>query len=124
MTPYRILVVEDNPLNQKILTFHLKRRGFIVNSVSTGEKALEFLANEWADIVMLDLMLPGINGYEVTFRIREIEKSKGSRIIIIALTANSLDNDRTKCINAGMDEYMLKPFDIKKLNNIFDVLNL
>ena len=124
MNPLKILVVEDNPLNQKILSFYLGRQGHKVKMVATGEKAVEYMAQEGAEVVLLDLMLPGISGYEVTRIIRETERSKGGRCFIIALTANVMDNDREQCLQAGMDEYMSKPFDINKLNDILEALNL
>lgn len=121
---YRILVVEDNPLNQKIVSFYLVRNGYEAIIVSTGEEAVEVMAGGGADVVIMDLMLPGISGYEAARRIRTLEKEKGTRAVIIALTASALDNDRDQCLKAGMDEYMSKPFDIRKLNDIFESLNL
>jgi CheY-like chemotaxis protein len=117
-------VVEDNPLNQKILSFYLGRQGHELNLVASGEKALEVMAHEGADVVILDLMLPGISGYETARRIRLLEQELGRRSFIIALTANAMDNDREQCLQAGMDEYMSKPFDIRKLNDIFGALNM
>lgn len=124
MSCYKILVVEDNPLNQKILSFYLGRQGHELNLVASGEKALEVIAHEGADVVILDLMLPGISGYETARRIRLLEQELGRRSFIIALTANAMDNDREQCLQAGMDEYMSKPFDIRKLNDIFGALNM
>ena len=124
MSCYKILVVEDNPLNQKILSFYLGRQGHELNLVASGEKALEVMAHEGADVVILDLMLPGISGYETARRIRLLEQEMGRRSFIIALTANAMDNDREQCLQAGMDEYMSKPFDIRKLNDIFGALNM
>jgi CheY-like chemotaxis protein len=124
MSCYKILVVEDNPLNQKILSFYLGRQGHELNLVASGEKALEVMAHEGADVVIMDLMLPGISGYETARRIRLLEQELGRRSFIIALTANAMDNDREQCLQAGMDEYMSKPFDIRKLNDIFGALNM
>ena len=124
MSCYKILVVEDHALNQKILSFYLGRQGHELNLVASGEKALEVMAHEGADVVILDLMLPGISGYETARRIRLLEQELGRRSFIIALTANAMDNDREQCLQAGMDEYMSKPFDIRKLNDIFGALNM
>ena len=124
MNRYRILVVEDNPLNQKILSFYLGREGHDVVIVSTGEKAVEFMEESGADLGIMDLMLPGISGYETARRIRVSEQVSGRKSLIIALTANAMDNDREQCLSAGMDEYMPKPFDIRKLHDIFEALNL
>lgn len=122
----KILLVEDNPLNQKIVGFYLRKHDHDVEMASTGEKALEIFKNEHFDIILMDLMLPGLNGYEVTKFMREIESEHPERkkSIIIALTANTLDNDREKCLQQGMDEFVSKPFDMNKLSFIFNKFNL
>lgn len=122
----KILVVEDNPLNCKILSFHLKKLDFYVKISFTGEDALDVYKREHFDIVLMDLMLPGISGYEATRQIREVEKELYAvqRTYVIALTANTMDNERERCLKNGMDEYMSKPFDIRKLLDIFDSLKL
>lgn len=122
----KILVVEDNPLNQKILSYYLTKEKIQAKIVSTGEECVEIYTNEWYPVLLMDLMLPGINGFETTQIIRNIEKEKYNcrKTYIIALTANTLDNDRQKCLQNGMDEYIAKPFDIKKLRIIMENLNI
>jgi osomolarity two-component system sensor histidine kinase NIK1 len=122
----KILVVEDNPLNQKILLYYLTKEEIQARIVSTGEECVEIYKNEWFPVLLMDLMLPGISGFETTRIIRDIEKDKynSRKTYIIALTANTLDNDRQKCIQNGMDEYIAKPFDIKKLRIIIENLNI
>lgn len=122
----KILVVEDNPLNQKILSYYLKKEKIQALVVSTGEECVEIYSKEWYPVLLMDLMLPGITGLETTNIIRSIEKEKynGKKTYIIALTANTLDNDRQKCIQNGMDEYIAKPFDIKKLRVILENFNI
>lgn len=122
----KILIVEDNPLNQKILTYYLKKEKYEIKTVSTGEECVEIFNNEWYDILLMDLMLPGINGFETTHKIRMIEKEKYyyKKVIIIALTANTLDNDRERCLKNEMDDYISKPFDIKKLRIILEAYNI
>ena len=122
----KVLVVEDNPLNCKILSFYLKKMDLYVKIFSSGEEAVDTYRNENFDIILMDLMLPGISGYETTRQIRKIENEiyPEERTFIIALTANTMDNDREKCIKEGMDEYMSKPFDTRKLNDIFGALNM
>jgi osomolarity two-component system sensor histidine kinase NIK1 len=122
----KILIIEDNVLNQKILFFNLKKENFNVQISSTGEDAITKLRNERYDIILVDLMLPGINGYETTKQLRMIEKQLyvDQKIFIIALTANTLDNDRERCIRNGMDGYIAKPFEMTKLISILDSLNL
>jgi len=120
----KILLVEDNPLNQKIVSFYLQKDQHEVVATITGEEALDIFKQEKFDVVLMDLMLPGIDGFETTRQIRELEKEKQEKSVIIALTANTLDNDREKCFEQGMDEYIAKPFDMQKLNDIFETLNL
>jgi osomolarity two-component system sensor histidine kinase NIK1 len=122
----KVLVVEDNPLNCKILSFYLKKMDLYVKISSSGEDAVDTYKNEFFDIILMDLMLPGISGYETTRQIRKIENEACSeeRTFIIALTANTMDNDREKCMKEGMDEYMSKPFEMRKLLDIFDSLKM
>lgn len=123
--PIRILVVEDNHLNQKILSFYLKKH-FDIRVTSTGEEALEILNSERFDVVLMDLMLPGMDGYEATRQIRQLEKGmyEQRKIKIIALTANTLDNDKERCLRLGMDGYLSKPFEYQKLHDILVSLNM
>lgn len=122
----KVLVVEDNPLNCKILSFYLKKMDLYVKISSSGEEAVDTYKKECFDIILMDLMLPGISGYETTRQIRQIENETGpaERTFIIALTANTMDNDREKCMKEGMDEYMSKPFEMRKLLDIFDSLKM
>jgi osomolarity two-component system sensor histidine kinase NIK1 len=112
-----ILLVEDNILNQKVVTFNLKKYNYEVTSVKDGPEALEAIKGGDIKLVLMDLMLPGMNGYEITKAIRKYEREKKSNeeIPIIAITANTLDNDREKCIEAGMNEYLPKPFTAEQL---------
>jgi CheY-like chemotaxis protein len=121
-----ILIIEDNLLNQKILSFYLRKENYDIQISSTGEDAITKLTNRRFDIILVDLMLPGMNGYETTEQLRMVEKQlyNDHRIIIIALTANTLDNDREKCLKTGMDGYMAKPFEMTKLVHILDSFNL
>lgn len=123
--PFKLLIVEDNLLNQKILSFYMKKE-FETRVASTGEEALEILRNEWFDIVLMDLMLPGMDGYGVSLQIRQLEKVLyyHRRIKIIALTANTLDNDKARCLQGGMDGYLSKPFEYQKLHDILVTLNM
>ncbi len=122
----KILLVEDNPLNQKIVSFYLQKEKHEVKIVSSGERAIEVFLTDEFDLVLMDIMLPGIDGFETTQRFREIEDKNKERknSIIIALTANTLDNDRERCRQNGMDDYLSKPFDLQKLYYIlkkFDI---
>jgi len=121
-----ILLVEDNLLNQRIVTFSLKRFNHEVVIANNGVEALEQFKTKKFDVILMDIMMPVMDGLEATVKIRELENSVNAekRTPIIALTANTMDNDREKCISYGMDEFMAKPFDIEKLNSIFEELNI
>ncbi|MCK3686126.1 response regulator [Maribellus sp. YY47] len=112
-----ILLVEDNVLNQKIVTFNLKKYNFTVTAVTNGHDAIEAVKNNSYRLILMDLMLPGMNGYEITGEIRKYELEQGieNQVPIIAITANTLDNDREKCFDAGMNEYLSKPFTAEQL---------
>ena len=104
----KILLVEDNVLNQKVVSFNLRKFNYEVVAVTNGVDALQQISEQKFDLVLMDLMLPGMNGYEITREIRKREKQAGieKEIPIIAITANTLDNDREKCFAVGMNEYL------------------
>jgi len=118
----RILLVEDNLLNQKVVTFHLQKKNYEVISVTNWRDALSKVKNETIHLILMDLMLPEKDGFEITAEIRQWEKNVQSKknIPIIALTANTLDNDKDKCLNAGMNDYLSKPFTAEDLYKIID----
>ena len=108
-----ILLVEDNPLNQKLATALLKKWGHHFDIANNGIEALEWHAKETYDLILMDLQMPMMGGYEATSIIREREKSLFiKKSIIIAMTANALEGDREQCIAHQMDDYLSKPFKI------------
>jgi CheY-like chemotaxis protein len=113
-----LLLVEDNVLNQKLIFLTLSKYGFRIDVANNGQEALEKMRNKNYDIILMDLMMPVMDGLEATRQIREMEKDWNTKNIIIGLTANTYDADRDKCIRQGMDEYMAKPFDIDKFGEI------
>ena len=115
-----ILLVEDNLLNQKIVLFNLKKKKYNVTAVVDGKKAVEAYLSDKFDLILMDIMLPEMDGYEVTRFIRKKEKNINNHVPIIALTANALENDRDKCINAGMDDYLAKPFTEQELYSVMN----
>jgi CheY-like chemotaxis protein len=116
-----ILIIEDNPLNQKIMSFWLSKNNYTYKIVEKGEEAVELFKGMWFDIILMDIMLPGISGFETTRRIRVLgEEVYEKQPYIVAITANTLDNDRKRCLQSGMDDYLSKPFDITQLNNILE----
>jgi CheY-like chemotaxis protein len=121
-----ILLVEDNLLNQRIVMFSLKKYNYDVIIANNGVEAVEKFREQKYDVILMDIMMPIMDGLEATVKIREIENNENItvRTPIIALTANTMDNDREKCIGFGMDEFMEKPFDIEKLKAIFHELKI
>jgi CheY-like chemotaxis protein/HPt (histidine-containing phosphotransfer) domain-containing protein len=112
---FRILVAEDNRINQKLAERILKNRGHSVVIVDDGQKAVAQLETERFDLVLMDLQLPLMSGLEATAAIRAREKETGAHVPIIALTAEVLAGDREKCLAAGMDAYIPKPIQTADL---------
>jgi len=123
---FKILLVEDNPFNQKIVKFNLNKNNHEVVTAMSGMEAIEIFKKEKFDFILMDIMMPEMDGLETTVKIRSIEKELQMKkeTPIIALTANTLDNDREKCINHGMNEYMTKPFKMDKLVEILEFLEI
>jgi CheY-like chemotaxis protein len=121
-----ILLVEDNLLNQRIVTFSLKKYNYDVVIANNGVEAIERFSEHKFDVILMDIMMPVMDGLDATVKIRELEEliKVDKRTPIIALTANTMDNDRDKCISYGMDEFMSKPFDMEKLKLIFNELKI
>lgn len=107
----RILVVDDNPLNCKLLGLLLERAGHRVASVQSGEAALARLAAEPFDLVLMDMQMPGLDGLETTRRIRALPDPARARVPVVAVTANAMPGDEQRCRAAGMDGYLTKPID-------------
>ena len=113
--PTRILVAEDNVINQRIAQSLLTRRGHAVTVVNTGREALDALQREPFDVVLMDVQMPDMDGFEATAAIREWERESGSRVRIVAMTAHAMVGDRERCLAAGMDGYLPKPIDQRAL---------
>lgn len=113
----KILLVEDNILNQKVVIFNLRKFNFEITAKSNGIDALEEFKSNSYDLILMDIMLPEMNGFEITHEIRKYEKENNveTPVPIVALTANTYDNDREKCFHAGMNEYLAKPFTSEQL---------
>ncbi|MBU4311635.1 MAG: response regulator [Candidatus Omnitrophica bacterium] len=111
----RILLAEDNKVNQKVASTMLTKRGHSVIIVENGKQALDILSRESFDLILMDVQMPEMDGYEATRAIREREKTTGFHIPIIAMTAHALKGDREKCIEAGMDDYIPKPIKMEEL---------
>lgn len=122
----KILLVEDNLLNQRIVMFSLKKYNHEVTIANDGLEAVEKFSEAKYDFILMDIMMPVMDGIEATVKIREVEvmNQVEKRTPIIALTANTMDNDRNTCLSYGMDEFMAKPFDIEKLKVILTKLEI
>jgi CheY-like chemotaxis protein len=113
----KILLVEDNLMNQKVVMFNLKKLNCKITPVANGREAFETFKIGSYDLILMDIMLPEMNGYEITTEIRKFEKVNNvlNPVIIIALTANTYENDKEKCFSIGMNEYISKPFSAQQL---------
>ena len=108
----RVLLVEDNPVNQRVAERLLDLHGLDVTAVGDGREAVERLASEPFDLVLMDCLMPVMDGYMATRLWRERERASGSgHLPIVAMTANAMAGDRERCLAAGMDDYISKPLD-------------
>lgn len=116
-----ILLVDDDPINRKISRILLEKEGFHVEVVESGNRAISTLEQQAFDLVLLDVEMPGMNGYEVTRTIREMEENSTIPATpIIAMTAHAMTGDREKCLDAGMDDYISKPLNMIVLTRLIE----
>ena len=111
----RVLVVEDEESYSDALAYMLRKEGFEVASFLRGKEGLEHLRRNPPDLVLLDALMPGMDGFQATAAIRQDEKSTGGHIPIIAMTAHAMEGDRERCLAAGMDAYIAKPIQGNEL---------
>ena len=116
----RVLVVEDNPVNQKMATLLLHKAGLEFEVAGDGEQALAALRKSTFDLILMDCQMPVMDGFEATRRIRAAEAERGGHIPILALTANTMEGDRETCLAAGMDAFIGKPFTAEALITVLD----
>lgn len=118
--PLSVLVADDTPANQKIIRSLLQRRGHQVAIAGDGRAALDSIFRDRFDVVLMDVQMPVMNGYETTRALREHEQVHGGHVPIIALTTHAAEGDRQACLEAGMDAYVAKPIDAAKLIHLVE----
>jgi CheY-like chemotaxis protein len=107
--PLRVLLAEDNAVNQKVMLYILEKHGYSVTVAGDGLLAVDAYKRQFFDLVLMDVQMPGMGGFEATQAIRQLEQASGRHIPIIALTAHAMKGDRERCLEAGMDDYLTKP---------------
>ncbi|WP_053783736.1 response regulator [Paenibacillus xylanivorans] len=122
--PISILLAEDNVINRQVVLMQLKKLGITqVDTVSNGEEASEAFLSKKYSLILMDNMMPIMDGLEATRKIRAIEEDeKWQPIPIIAMTGNVMDEEKEKCFEAGMNDFIGKPFTIEALNNVIQKL--
>lgn len=116
----KILLVEDNEMNRDMLSRRLQRKGYEVVTVGSGEQALSLACQEMPDLILMDITLPGMDGWEAARLLKSDDKTK--HIPIIALTARALMTDRAKAFEVGCDGYDTKPVDFARLTEKIESL--
>src|SRR5579875_1210510 len=110
--PLRILMAEDNPINQRVGKLILQRAGFAIDLVADGNEAIEAHRAHPYDVILMDCQMPSMDGFEASRQIRQLTQPQP---VIIAVTANALVGERERCLSAGMDDYLSKPFQAEQL---------
>ncbi|TMQ54545.1 MAG: response regulator [Candidatus Eisenbacteria bacterium] len=113
--PLRVLVAEDNAVNRTLVVQLLKKRGHRATVTGNGREALAALEREEFDVALMDVQMPELDGFEATAEIRARERTSGRHLPIVAMTAHAMKGDRERCVAAGMDGYVSKPIDRRKL---------
>ena len=115
---FKILLAEDNPVNQKLATRVLEKMGHQVTVVENGEKAVAHVKEGSYDLIFMDVQMPSMDGLEATRRIRVMEHNTDRHLPIVAMTANAMKGDRERCLEAGMDDYIAKPIRFQELADV------
>jgi CheY-like chemotaxis protein len=118
----RVLLAEDNIVNQRVAAGIMRKRGHEVTIAGNGRDALTALAHGTFDIVLMDVQMPEMGGFEATAIIRREEAERGGHVPIVAMTAHAMKGDRERCLDAGMDDYLSKPLEASTLLEMIDRL--
>ena len=114
----RILIVDDNEDNRDVLSRRLKRKGFEVRTASGGQQAIDRASDDHPDLILMDMNMPELDGWEATTKIRET----GNLVPVVALTAHAMDGDRERATEAGCSDYHTKPIKMEKLLKLIESL--
>jgi len=117
---FRILLAEDNEINQKLVLRLLEKKGYRVTVANNGQEALSIWEKDPVDLILMDVQMPKMDGLETTMAIRKKEEKTGKHVPIIAMTAHAMQEDKGKCFEAGMNEYLTKPISPKELIDIIE----
>lgn len=120
----RVLIVEDNPVNQTIITKMLEKLQIRCDVAANGKEAIEAMQNRPYDLILMDCNMPEMDGYEATHFIRTSALIKNSQIPIVAMTANAIEDEAQRCFSAGMDDYLPKPLNIKRVGEMMNKWSL
>jgi PAS domain S-box-containing protein len=120
----RILVAEDNLVNRAVATGILEKQGHVLVHAATGREAVEAFSDECFDLILMDVQMPEMDGFEATRRIRELEEGTGTHTKIVAITAHAMAGDRERCLAAGMDDYVSKPLRKEDLLRVLHGLDV
>ncbi len=108
-----IIVCDDNPINQKVMSLSLDKYVKTISLASNGQECVDMVLNGRYDLILMDIQMPVLDGYEATKQIRILERTTNAHIPIVAVTANTMSGDRQQCLSIGMDDYVSKPFQIE-----------
>jgi CheY-like chemotaxis protein len=118
--PIRVLLAEDQKINRKIVIGLLAKFKWEIDEAVDGQQAYEKATTNDYDVVLMDVQMPKVDGYEATRKIRVFEKDKNKHIPIIAMTAHAMKGDKEKCLAAGMDHYLTKPINVEEVVKIIN----
>jgi signal transduction histidine kinase len=119
----RVLLAEDTPANQKLIQRILTKRGHQIQVAKNGQEAVDLLERQSFDVVLMDVQMPVMDGFQATAAIRASQSAEGARVPIIAMTAHAMQGDRERCLAAGMDAYLAKPIDSGRLIDLVEDLS-